>query len=54
MTLKELYKQISALNSQHIDTNIPLVQDGKEVDLRLSLNDDLTVELSGCLKWREK
>ena len=45
MTLKELYEQISALNSQHIDANIPLVQDGKEVDLRLSLNDDLTVKV---------
>ena len=54
MTLKELYEQISALNSQLNTAEIPLVHNGKEVDLWLSLNDDMTVELSGCLKWREK
>ena len=45
MTLKELYDQVSALNSQVNDAHRPLKCNGKEVDLRLSLNDDLTVKL---------
>lgn len=45
MTLAELIKQAKAVGSQLSTADIPLVQDGKEVDLRLSLNDDLTVKV---------
>ena len=54
MTLSELSKRIAAIGSQLNTADIPLVHNGKEVNLWLSLNDDMTVELSGCLKWREK
>ena len=45
MTLSDLYNQLSAISSNINTADIPLVQDGKEVNLRLSLNDDLTVKL---------
>ena len=45
MTLAELIKQATAVGSQLTSAHIPVVHDGKEVDLRLSLNDDLTVKV---------
>ena len=45
MTLAELIKKATAVGAQLTAAHIPLIQDGKEVDLRLSLNDDLTVKL---------
>ena len=45
MTLAELIKQATAVGLKLNTADIPVVQDGEEVDLRLSLNDDLTVKV---------
>jgi len=45
MTLNELSKRMAAIGSQLNTADIPIVHNGKEVDLWLSLNDDMTVKL---------
>lgn len=45
MTLAELIKQATAVGSQLSTASIPVIQDGKEVNFRLSLNDDITVKV---------